>query len=337
MREDELGEPIVRLLRLVGDISSEDEALIRLVSVHDMSVIHAQLEYQQTPPSKLWLKLRQTLLNRKEKMDGLLETLTTKIERTSERKERREQEYKDAVAKHASASKKIKDQIEKNEKALERDRDDISDAEYEEKKDELNRQRQEATDQEKEQKELLDKEYLADRMEIDKKMNEMKEKIESTNGPKESQKVLWNKYAEKLVSSSTPVKSVDDPELTEFAPLISKNTSEPGGTPFIPKCENCGAVFDKPPPDWFCPTCLSKRHRQRVWQVEEDSIRCMICLDAPIARFSRHHCRNCGRLVCSRCCSQRVVLSELGYKGPEKVCDECCTRLGVSIPEKKTW
>ncbi|CCW61382.1 unnamed protein product [Phytomonas sp. EM1] len=92
---------------------------------------------------------------------------------------------------------------------------------------------------------------------------------------------------------------------------------------YTPKCPNCGMRFGQPPPMWECPMCLKNEGaRYLVWQPDSDSVFCMVCR-ASIGRWSRHHCRSCGRLVCSNCCSARAWIKGLGFSSPVKVCTEC--------------
>ena len=41
----------------------------------------------------------------------------------------------------------------------------------------------------------------------------------------------------------------------------------------------------------------------------------------------QHHCRNCGRVLCSTCCSDKVILIHLGAVDPELTCIECKAKL----------
>eukprot|EP00796_Vickermania_ingenoplastis_P006136 gene6136-4416_t len=320
-----LGEPVARLLRLVGgDLNEEDKELLRIVSVHDMSIIHTQLEYQQVSPAQLWAKLQKTLASRKTKLDERSEVLLRRQAELEEEQEHEEEAFKQKLAALAAEKKSALEDLDREERALRRDRDDFTEEEYEGKRKELEQHKAAAEEEVNNRRMLAEKAHKKACKANAAELEKVKQQLVDVKGPQQSQRVLWETYAEKLVSNSAAAASTSQPEPDEFAPLISKGSDRIHLPSFAPKCENCGAKFDTPPPDWFCPTCLSKKHRQRVWQLESDSIRCMVCLEAPIARFSRHHCRNCGRLVCSRCCSQRVVLSEIGYKGPEKVCDDCC-------------
>ncbi|CCW68932.1 unnamed protein product [Phytomonas sp. Hart1] len=92
---------------------------------------------------------------------------------------------------------------------------------------------------------------------------------------------------------------------------------------YTPRCPRCGLRFGHPPPLWECPMCLrGEGRRVLVWQPDHDATRCGIC-QAGIGRWSRHHCRSCGRLICGHCCPARAWIMGLGYEYPVKVCTEC--------------
>lgn len=38
------------------------------------------------------------------------------------------------------------------------------------------------------------------------------------------------------------------------------------------------------------------------------------------------YCRACGQIFCNDCSSHRIVLTRLGYKNQERVCDRCYTK-----------
>ncbi|XP_052758943.1 1-phosphatidylinositol 3-phosphate 5-kinase [Galleria mellonella] len=62
----------------------------------------------------------------------------------------------------------------------------------------------------------------------------------------------------------------------------------------------------------------------RYWMPDDISRECYECA----ARFStlrrRHHCRVCGQIFCSRCCSQRVPGQIFGCADGLRVCNYCC-------------
>lgn len=75
------------------------------------------------------------------------------------------------------------------------------------------------------------------------------------------------------------------------------------------KCPKCSQEFHKPPKNWDCPRCNVK-----TWQPDENAVSCECC-GAPVAKFSRHHCRQCGRVTCASCTQFSAVIPEWG---PEK-------------------
>ena len=58
------------------------------------------------------------------------------------------------------------------------------------------------------------------------------------------------------------------------------------------------------------------------WMDDEDASQCIIC-DKEFGRIKnrRHHCRNCGRLVCGNCSSRKHVIRN--GEQPRRVCDDC--------------
>ncbi|XP_060618493.2 zinc finger FYVE domain-containing protein 26 isoform X1 [Anolis sagrei] len=67
---------------------------------------------------------------------------------------------------------------------------------------------------------------------------------------------------------------------------------------------------DKPPP-------------KQQWIPDETEDTCMVCRTERFSMFNRrHHCRRCGRLVCSSCSTQKMVV-ETCRENPARVCDQC--------------
>ncbi|RYE85374.1 MAG: hypothetical protein EOO65_00490 [Methanosarcinales archaeon] len=59
------------------------------------------------------------------------------------------------------------------------------------------------------------------------------------------------------------------------------------------------------------------------WIPNEAETACMVC-DAPFTLLNRrHHCRHCGRLVCSDCSPGTHALPHFGYVGLVRVCSDC--------------
>lgn len=75
---------------------------------------------------------------------------------------------------------------------------------------------------------------------------------------------------------------------------------------------------DKPPP-------------KAQWIPDETEVTCMVCKNERFTMFNRrHHCRRCGRLVCSSC-SMKQMLVEGCRENPARVCDQCHDYFFVDI------
>ncbi|XP_044292041.1 zinc finger FYVE domain-containing protein 26 isoform X1 [Varanus komodoensis] len=67
---------------------------------------------------------------------------------------------------------------------------------------------------------------------------------------------------------------------------------------------------EKPPP-------------KQQWIPDETEATCMVCKTEHFTMFNRrHHCRRCGRLVCSSCSSKKMVVENC-RENPARVCDQC--------------
>ena len=68
------------------------------------------------------------------------------------------------------------------------------------------------------------------------------------------------------------------------------------------------------------------------WVRDEDVNECMVCNTRRFTLLNRrHHCRRCGRVVCSNC-SQRVTLID---NMPRRTCDDCFKQLEVQKSNQK--
>ncbi|OMJ70128.1 hypothetical protein SteCoe_31964 [Stentor coeruleus] len=70
-----------------------------------------------------------------------------------------------------------------------------------------------------------------------------------------------------------------------------------------------------------------KKAVRPVWQ-DPNSERCTVC-DKNFQVFRRqHHCRKCGKVICSAHCRVIEGLPELGYNERVKICSNCVNRIG---------
>ena len=65
----------------------------------------------------------------------------------------------------------------------------------------------------------------------------------------------------------------------------------------------------------------------RPWMEDSASPWCLLCRTAFTFTTRRHHCRECGDLVCSACSSRSLVLEKADDRTPQRVCDNCFARL----------
>ncbi|ESL09328.1 rac serine-threonine kinase [Trypanosoma rangeli SC58] len=93
---------------------------------------------------------------------------------------------------------------------------------------------------------------------------------------------------------------------------------------FTPKCSKCGVTFpaprrNLPPKRWDCPT---KGCGGKLWQPDDASQACDVC-GASVARFTRHHCRRCGYLTCSKCLTFKTIFVGWSLTEKQRVCHRC--------------
>uniref|UniRef100_A0A1B6D072 Lateral signaling target protein 2 homolog n=1 Tax=Clastoptera arizonana TaxID=38151 RepID=A0A1B6D072_9HEMI len=60
-----------------------------------------------------------------------------------------------------------------------------------------------------------------------------------------------------------------------------------------------------------------------LWLPDESTPVCMSCHTVFTVIRRRHHCRNCGKVFCSRCSSNSVPLPRYGHMKPVRVCNHC--------------
>ncbi|ESO98622.1 hypothetical protein LOTGIDRAFT_90048, partial [Lottia gigantea] len=59
------------------------------------------------------------------------------------------------------------------------------------------------------------------------------------------------------------------------------------------------------------------------WISDDEVSVCILCNDKFNQLRRKHHCRQCGRVLCNKCCKEKLPLPHLGIDDPERVCDWC--------------
>lgn len=86
----------------------------------------------------------------------------------------------------------------------------------------------------------------------------------------------------------------------------------------------------QPPLEFVPPVTPPDRHQ---WVPDENESICMVCCRERFTMFNRrHHCRRCGRLVCSSCSTKKMVV-EGCRENPTRVCDQCYSYFNKDVPE----
>lgn len=59
------------------------------------------------------------------------------------------------------------------------------------------------------------------------------------------------------------------------------------------------------------------------WLADDSAQVCPLCSQKFTQIRRKHHCRQCGKVLCSKCCNEKVPLPQLGFDEPERICDYC--------------
>lgn len=161
-----------------------------------------------------------------------------------------------------------------------------------------------------------------------------------------------------LPSKITVENEQDDSENSQESPPISEAVGPPGGTPFLEAEAACSEAVDNIPlsspdisesssieqavlpipplqiatplsddmSDILSPEERSLGKLPPFWVPDADAPNCMQCEIKFTVLKRRHHCRACGKVLCSKCCSLKSRLEYMD-NSEARVCQPCYTTL----------
>jgi hypothetical protein len=68
------------------------------------------------------------------------------------------------------------------------------------------------------------------------------------------------------------------------------------------------------------------------WVSDDERRTCTLCDRKFTPFFRKHHCRMCGRIICSKCSPSRAPLPDLGYQKLVRLCSPCFAGRNVQSP-----
>lgn len=351
IRFEDLGEPVQRLLRSInGGVSDEDMALLEYVSVKDMAKIYSEMATDRHA-EEIWDELRSALQARKEKMARREAELTAKqraleeeqaAEEARMRQQMEEEEHERIAAEEARVRRREERRRRKAEKAAaaaaqEQAEDEAAEqaaaAAAEEAAEEAAAAAEEAERQKKAERKRRRREARArelqeeqDALAAERAKHEAKKSQKSQNQQKDWSEYVQNhplEYAQETDKSGQLPTVIEQKELKHVLNAPPVASEQLLSRTYTPVCPSCGSRFDRPPREWNCPVCFKRSNKVvKVWQPDNDTNTCMMCKES-IGWWSRHHCRNCGRLVCANCSEKKAIIQDLGYETPVRVCFDC--------------
>lgn len=334
IRFEDLGAPVQKLLKSLNNgYNNDDMALLEWISVKDMAKIYSEMSGEREA-AEIWEELRAALQARKDKADRKgkeLDMRQTDLEnqakkeaeaqRLAEEQERLEQEREEEQRRLRKEARRKRKEEEAAAQLAEEEAAALAEQDAREEEERLA-----AEEAERKRKEAKRRKREARARELAEEQEALAaEQAKTKKSSKSNQKKEWDDYvaSHPLEFTEKTVQKIEQVKVERETKAPPQVTEDLLNRSYTPKCPQCSAKFSKPPVEWDCPMCLRRlRQRIKVWQPDDEVNHCMCCKGS-IGRFSRHHCRNCGRLVCQKCSEGRAVISQIGFKDPVKVCNDC--------------
>ncbi|KAF6352835.1 zinc finger FYVE-type containing 26 [Rhinolophus ferrumequinum] len=133
-------------------------------------------------------------------------------------------------------------------------------------------------------------------------------------------------HLQEISSQASDLETLSRSPSAEFS-----STAAPGvSTVRSPSPRERSFPQSQPPLEFVPPVTPPARHQ---WVPDENESICMVCCRERFTMFNRrHHCRRCGRLVCSSCSTKKMVV-EGCRENPTRVCDQCYSYFNKDVPE----
>nr|CCC93014.1 unnamed protein product [Trypanosoma congolense IL3000] len=303
--------------------------LLEYVSVMDMAKIYSEMA-TDNHAEKIWNELRSTLQERKEKLERRKAELLLQQQQREAEEERRLQEEK---LQQEEEERKLRE--EEEERARQRE------ARRKRREEELAAEEaaalaeQEAAEEaaalarEEERKRKEEKRRLR-REARERELQAQQEALaaeEAERKKRRTQKAAWEEYVANHPLEFCEVKqTIEQKKVQHQARAPPTTNKDILSRIYTPKCPECGMKYSLPPKMWECSNCFrTKQQHVKVWQPDNSTTVCMVC-QGSIGWFSRHHCRNCGRLVCSKCSTSQAIIPSVGFNEAVKICDDCARK-----------
>ncbi|TEA31610.1 hypothetical protein DBR06_SOUSAS7710047 [Sousa chinensis] len=134
-------------------------------------------------------------------------------------------------------------------------------------------------------------------------------------------------YLQEIVSPASDLETLSRSPSVEFSSVAAPGVS----IVHSPSLRERSFPQSQPPLEFVPPATPPARHQ---WVPDESESTCMVCCRERFTMFNRrHHCRRCGRLVCSSCSTKKTVV-EGCRENPTRVCDQCYSYFNKDAPEE---
>ncbi|XP_008568543.1 PREDICTED: zinc finger FYVE domain-containing protein 26 [Galeopterus variegatus] len=144
---------------------------------------------------------------------------------------------------------------------------------------------------------------------------------------------LREKRSDSVIHLQEVVHQASDPQTLSRSPSAESSPAAAPGVSVVHSPSPRKRCFpqSQPPLEFVPPMTPPARHQ---WVPDETESICMVCRREHFTMFNRrHHCRRCGRLVCSSCSTKKMVV-EGCRENPTRVCDQCYSYYNKDVPEE---